>query len=215
MVVCDSLHLSSLLFRLSFISISCDVYSTQLIARTNEENVSVQKASTNIKVENFRPNLLVAGGTGKPHQEDSWSRISFRQCGMHVSPVDQTAASEFDIDMEVTGPCPRCSMVNVDGSSGSMDCRVFQALSTYRREDRDVYFGQFCALRSRPRISIPGAQLPGHKHQEAVIQANNNEDVEEMEKKCEDLILGNSAVKENRTIHILRVGMEILPVMKC
>jgi len=141
--------------------------------------------SLNIKVENFRPNLLVTGGSGEPHQEDSWSKITFLSnrsrsvCPNNTNnennvgdvaatanasaPSATIAAKEteriveveeeeeedvFVAELNVTGPCPRCSMVNVDGASGTMDCRAFQALATYRRDygDRQVYFGQFCSL---------------------------------------------------------------------
>ena len=54
-------------------------------------------------------------------------------------------SSSIYLGLQITGPCARCSMINVDGSSGSFDCRAFEALAGYRRhkKDRQVYFGQF------------------------------------------------------------------------
>lgn len=105
------------------------------------------RGSLNIKVENFRPNLLVTGGTGLPHQEDNWKSVNV---SVRSSALDDHAptlpAEEDTLQLQVTGPCGRCSMVNVDGTSGSMDCRAFQALSTYRKDGSSVYFGQFCSL---------------------------------------------------------------------
>jgi molybdenum cofactor sulfurtransferase len=96
-------------------------------------------------VENFRPNLVVTGGTKEPHQEDAWKRLR-----VHVRAGTETAnegnTEEEDLELQVTGPCSRCSMVNVDGTSGSMDCRAFQALATYRKDGSSVYFGQFCTI---------------------------------------------------------------------
>lgn len=111
-------------------------FTNQLILASND----AAKGSLNIKVENFRPNLLVVGA-GAAHIEDAWSSLRFL-------PTDTSAMQGSAVEMSVTGPCSRCSMVNVDGSAGSMDCRAFQALSTYRKEGSSVYFGQFCSLTS-------------------------------------------------------------------
>lgn len=99
----------------------------------------------NIRAENFRPNLLVSGSINRPHQEDLWSSItvpgfvrSSKESGLLI-PVPDTRGCE----LTVSGPCPRCSMVNVNSTSGAMDCRAFQALSSYRKQERNVYFGQF------------------------------------------------------------------------
>jgi molybdenum cofactor sulfurtransferase len=118
----------------------------QLILSSND----AARGSLNIKVENFRPNLVVTGGTGQPHQEDAWKTLR-----LHVRTDKGAVAKEGEkagamearaMELQVTGPCSRCSMVNVDGTSGSMDCRAFQALSTYRKDGSSVYFGQFCSL---------------------------------------------------------------------
>ena len=63
------------------------------------------------------------------------------------------SANGYDNTMKlmVSGPCARCAMVNVDGSSGSFDCRAFEALAEYRRRGREVHFGQFLQFPSRLR----------------------------------------------------------------
>lgn len=101
-----------------------------------------------VKVENFRPNLIVTGTTDgqhllPPHAEDHWTSLSL-----------PTTSSSIDIErksvmtLRVTGPCSRCSMVNVNGKRGIMDCRVFEALRGYRKHGNHVYFGQFLTLDS-------------------------------------------------------------------
>lgn len=112
-------------------------FTIQLILASND----AAKGSLNIKVENFRPNLLVVGA-GAAHVEDAWSNLRI------IPPTHTLTKQGGAVDMSVTGPCSRCSMVNVDGSAGSMDCRAFQALSTYRKDGSSVYFGQFCSLTS-------------------------------------------------------------------
>ena len=128
---------------------------------------SALRGSLNIKVENFRPNLLVTGGSGAPHQEDCWEKIFItptqRPDSNQISAPKvtnaATSSTAAELELLVTGPCSRCSMVNVDGSSGSMDCRAFQALSTYRKDGSSVYFGQFCALPPNSLRSLDYQQI--------------------------------------------------------
>jgi len=121
------------------------IFLVQMILASNDPT----RGSLNIKVENFRPNLLVSGGTGAPHQEDSWKSIIISGPRSPRAITDTAGALPAErnaLQLQITGPCGRCSMVNVDGTSGSMDCRAFQALATYRKDGSSVYFGQFCSL---------------------------------------------------------------------
>jgi uncharacterized protein YcbX len=97
----------------------------------------------NISVENFRPNLVVGSLSGmpcadEPHMEDGWKSLSL---SLHGS-----SGTNVRINMQVVGPCSRCSMVDVNGRSGIMDCRVFEALKDYRKLGSSVYFGQFLSV---------------------------------------------------------------------
>ena len=106
-----------------------------------------------IKVENFRPNLVVAAmknsvdnsndeEDSKPHREDSWESLTI--------PLFTDRSSDCDISLclNISGPCSRCSMVNVNGSTGVMNCKVFEALKGYRKVNRQIYFGQFLTKHS-------------------------------------------------------------------
>ncbi len=104
-----------------------------------------QQDVRNIKIENFRPNIVVSKDPesckilDNPHMEDGWKYLTF--------PVkDSSKASRCFISLAVEGPCSRCSMVNVNGQSGVMDCRVFDALKDYRKQGSSVYFGQFLSF---------------------------------------------------------------------
>ena len=103
-------------------------------------------------------------GAEHPHEEDHWDSIlvghvdkqqrssSNRFC---LSPPctagdeGETSSDDGGLTLTVSGPCARCAMVNVDGSSGSFDCRAFEALAEYRRRGREVHFGQFLQFSSR------------------------------------------------------------------
>lgn len=107
-------------------------------------------------MENFRPNLVVDGGVA--HQEDLWASVELLLGGAAVR-------------LQVTGPCARCSMVNIDhqqhrsqdkeeggrdgaggpagGSGGggaaadAIVAPVLKTLASYRRDKANIYFGQF------------------------------------------------------------------------
>lgn len=82
----------------------------------------------------------------EPHDEDKWSSISIGGNGRKPDPSVDREINCSAIELEVIGPCPRCSMVNVDGSSGSFDCRAFEALAEYRKMGCEVHFGQFLKI---------------------------------------------------------------------
>lgn len=103
--------------------------------------------SMNIKVENFRPNIIVSGTDQEAniaHEEDGWSQLDVNL----QSSSSTSSTPTVKVTLDVTGPCARCSMVNVNGQSGIMDCRVFEALKGYRKHESSVYFGQFLSYKS-------------------------------------------------------------------
>lgn len=90
----------------------------------------------------FRPNMVVrlVGQAAKTqaHAEDGWSRLSVEEKGVH-----------FD----VVGQCARCSMVDVDPSTG-MKGKTLRALADYRRRNGQITFGIFLRGRSNDRSSL-------------------------------------------------------------
>jgi uncharacterized protein YcbX len=77
-----------------------------------------------VSEEVFRANFIVEGC--QAFEEDTWQSITI---GGHV--------------FEVSGPCSRCSMININQKTGTFNREPLQALSTYRRERANIYFGQF------------------------------------------------------------------------
>lgn len=80
-----------------------------------------------VAIENFRPNLVIAGG--EAHQEDRWGVVRMGS-----------------VAFRVTGPCSRCSMVNIDPQQGTTHIPVLKTLAAYRREKSKIYFGQFLCM---------------------------------------------------------------------
>jgi uncharacterized protein YcbX len=118
-----------------------------MIKQANEEHGGNSDTAMQVKAENFRPNLIVSGVTNAlvPHSEDQWKDL--------LIPLNSSSTQEEEEEEEfvntkfkISGPCSRCSMVNVNGQRGIMDCRVFEALSEYRKYGSSVYFGQFVTL---------------------------------------------------------------------
>jgi len=111
-----------------------------------------------IKIENFRPNIVVSGGSRQPHQEDQWRTVCFEitvtqqtLCAAVGEEEVHERVSEESIHpsslvMTVDGPCARCSMVNINGSTGSIDSRVLSVLSAYRKQGVAINFGQFLSM---------------------------------------------------------------------
>lgn len=112
-----------------------------------------------VTVENFRPNLVVAGGVA--HQEDLWAAVELLPCP--AAAREGAGVCERGVRLQVTGPCARCSMVNIDhqkaqkqqeepggakggsggGSSDAIVAPVLKTLASYRRDQANIYFGQF------------------------------------------------------------------------
>jgi len=84
-----------------------------------------EKLATPVPMLRFRPNLVVANTA--PHAEDGWKRV-------------RVGAVEFD----VVKPCSRCVFTTVDFERGAFDPlgEPLKTLTTYRRSERGVTFGQ-------------------------------------------------------------------------
>lgn len=71
----------------------------------------------------FRPNLVVSGC--EAFAEDSWKRIRIGE-----------------LSFRVVKPCSRCIIPTIDPLSGERAAEPLRTLSSYRRRDNKVYFGQ-------------------------------------------------------------------------
>lgn len=72
----------------------------------------------------FRANLIVDGCDA--FEEDAWQQLRIGE-----------------VCFEVSGPCSRCSMINIDQKTGTFNRTPLQVLSGYRRKHAAINFGQF------------------------------------------------------------------------
>jgi molybdenum cofactor sulfurtransferase len=94
-------------------------------------DVLTSQNERSVSSRHFRPNLVVRlvgqARKTKAHEEDGWSRLRVEEKGV-----------QFD----VVGECARCSMVDVDPSTG-MKGKTLRALADYRRRNGQITFGIF------------------------------------------------------------------------
>lgn len=146
-----------------------------------------------IKVENFRPNIVLSrrqdaaastyGAHYDPYVEDSWSLLSLPL--FHVAePIKSGAQTNMlqlthahDVQLQVTGPCTRCTLVDIDQQRGIRsncgDAVQREAVGTYKvlrnyrvaGNNTSVYFGQFLSI-----LDVVDSSLLQHSNQ-PVLQA--------------------------------------------
>lgn len=100
-----------------------------------------------VDISNFRPNIVVTGASA--HEEDEWESLSCSR-----KPDTLSEISGDCIDLRITGPCARCCVINVDGTTGIMDGRALNSLATYRRKGASIYFGQFAQIEQATALRI-------------------------------------------------------------
>lgn len=93
-----------------------------LIASSESLELLNSKLDSNLKMDRFRPNIVVAGCA--PHAEDQWKRIKIG-----------------NIEISLVSACSRCIMPSIDQQTGVKNPKVIETLQGYRRRERDIYFG--------------------------------------------------------------------------
>ncbi len=76
-----------------------------------------------VPMNRFRPNLVVRGGG--PFAEDSWRRL-------RIGPIE----------LALVKPCARCVVTTIDKETLARSAEPLRTLSTYRRGEQGVLFGQ-------------------------------------------------------------------------
>jgi hypothetical protein len=105
-----------------------------LIAQASLDDLNGRLVSP-LPMNRFRPNLVVQGCPA--FAEDQWRRI-------------RVGALEFD----VVKPCVRCQLITVDQESAAVGKEPLATLSTYRRIDGKVMFGQKLVSRSTGLLHV-------------------------------------------------------------
>lgn len=97
----------------------------------------------------FRANIIVSGV--EAFDEDTWSEFSIGS--VHLSGAK---------------PCARCQLINVEPSTGDVDKSVLAALSTFRKVEHKVYFGQQAVPIVHGKLAV-GDQIQIQKRKNALL----------------------------------------------
>lgn len=82
-----------------------------------------RRLSLPVPMDRFRPNIVVEGC--EAHAEDSWHRVRIGE-----------------VIFRIAKPCARCVVTTVDQGTGERGSEPLRTLSTYRRFDGKILFGQ-------------------------------------------------------------------------
>ena len=93
------------------------------------------KLNNPVKMTQFRPNIVFRGG--KEHDEDLWNKIKIGS-----------------INFAVVKPCARCVITTVDPTTGEKNKEPLTTLSSYRKLDNKIMFGQNAIALSQGILSV-------------------------------------------------------------
>ena len=99
------------------------------------------KLGRQVKMKNFRPNLVFSGGN--PHDEDDWHKIKIGEVGFSV-----------------VKPCARCVITTID-SKGKKNKEPLATLNTYRNFNSKILFGQNALAHTNGKITIGDSIIIG------------------------------------------------------
>jgi len=110
--------------------------SPYLLIGTSSLDLLNSKLESPVKIDRFRPNLVVEGFD--PHEEDTWERIKIGECVFRV-----------------LKPCPRCKIPNVNQETGVVDRQIIPVLNQYRKtENGTVNFGVHLILENGSTLEV-------------------------------------------------------------
>lgn len=99
-----------------------DGFPLLLISQSSLDDLNNRLAQP-VPMKRFRPNLVVTGC--KPYAEDNWSKIRIGE-----------------ISFRIVKPCSRCVIPTIDIDTAEKSAEPLKTLSSYRRGDNKVFFGQ-------------------------------------------------------------------------
>lgn len=99
-----------------------DGYPMLMIGQASLDHLNAQLQHS-LPMDRFRPNIVFTGG--EPYQEDQMKSFSIK--GLKMLGVK---------------PCARCVMTTIDQATGAAGQEPLATLSTYRKRNNKIYFGQ-------------------------------------------------------------------------
>jgi uncharacterized protein len=112
-----------------------DAYPLLAISEASLADLN-QRLADPIPMNRFRPNLVIAGC--EPYAEDQWKKIRVN-----------------GVVFDLVKPCDRCVVTTTDQETGSRTgMEPIKTLSTYRRVEKSVFFGQNLVHRGLGQIAV-------------------------------------------------------------
>ena len=111
-----------------------DGYPFLIIGQCSLNNLNSRLGNA-IPMNRLRPNFVFSGG--EPHEEDSWRNFSIG-----------------NIKFVGVKPSERCILINVDQETAQKGMEPLKTLSTYRKKDNKIYFGQNVVALDIGRVSV-------------------------------------------------------------
>lgn len=99
-----------------------DAYPLLVIGQNSLDDLN-SRMKISLPMNRFRPNLVFTGG--EPFEEDKWKNFKAGEC--------RFAAVK---------PCARCVTTTINQDNGEKGIEPLATLATYRRGEKNVYFGQ-------------------------------------------------------------------------
>jgi uncharacterized protein YcbX len=111
-----------------------DGYPILMIGQASLDHLNAQLEQT-LPMDRFRPNIVFTGG--EPHQEDEMKSFSIN-----------------GVKMLGVKPCARCVMTTIDQATGTAGHEPLATLSTYRKRNNKILFGQNVIPKSFGMIKV-------------------------------------------------------------
>lgn len=111
-----------------------DGYPILIIGQSSLDELN-KKLEQPVPMNRFRPNLVFTSGIA--HEEDTWKNFKIRT-----------------VDFEGVKPCGRCVLTTVNQETGEKGLEPLKTLSTYRKQNGKVNFGENVIARSTGEIKI-------------------------------------------------------------
>lgn len=111
-----------------------DGYPYLLIGQASLDTLN-QRLAEPIPMLRFRPNVVVQGSS--PYEEDSWAEFRVG-----------------DLDFYGVKPCARCVLTTIDPETGEQGKEPLRTLTTYRRWNSKILFGQNVLAKSTGKTTL-------------------------------------------------------------
>lgn len=111
-----------------------DGFPLLLISQASLDDLNA-RLNEPVTIERFRPNIVVSGC--QAFEEDQWKKIRIGE-----------------VVYRIVKPCSRCVIPNINITTGKREREPIKTLSTYRKRENKVYFGQNIIANARGDIEV-------------------------------------------------------------